>query len=428
MIQIHRKATWIALAGAMASCLPLAAVHAVEVMSEGGWSASFDGNISAHLIAANASTLGGSPSDTTDTRITSGWNPSKFNAHFKAPEFDGITVSGNFQYAANITGANDDGFGSTNGNRNLDLDVRVLEADISGVFGTFAIGRGWGIFDSQAILNDVGSGIGTGELCGTPTSWNGGTCGRIGTGYHWTAFNSKIEYDTPPMGGFALRVGLFDPTNVGGQFTDSTPRFEAEATYAAKFDGGAYKFWVGGVYQSLNSLNDGPTSRISGGDLGFHVDLGGLGLTGAYTNTRGYGGGNSSVWGGGGFVGGFGYGAGNGAVSCYSTSASGVTTIAATTTAGATSCTAASASEGYVEVDYKIGNALVGVSAGEGRQDADTTAGFNDIKTQLDMAYWHQKITKQLTLVVEYDFFEGKTAGVADNKYSLFSVGGWFDF
>jgi len=27
------------------------------------------------------------------------------------------------------------------------------EADISGAFGTIAIGRGWGIFDSQAILN-----------------------------------------------------------------------------------------------------------------------------------------------------------------------------------------------------------------------------------------------------------------------------------
>ncbi len=44
------------------------------------------------------------------------------------------------------------------------------------------------------------------------------------------------------------------------------------------------------------------------------------------------------------------------------------------------------------------------------------------------MAYWHQKLTKQLTLVVEYDGFEGKTAGVTDNKYNLFSVGAWFDF
>ena len=92
------------------------------------------------------------------------------------------------------------------------------------------------------------------------------------------------------------------------------------------------------------------------------------------------------------------------------------------------SCTAVSAKQGYVEVDYTVGKALFGVSAGEGKQDANAAAGFNDIKTNLDMAYWHQKITKQLTLVVEYDYFEGKTAGVPDNKYSMFSVGGWFDF
>ncbi len=392
MIQTHRKATWIGIASAVAIGLPLGTAQAVEVTSSNGWSASFDGNISAHLISANASTLDGAPSNVTDTRVTSGWNPSKFNAHFKAPEFNGITVSGNFQYATNITGANNDGFGSTNGNRNLDVDVRVLEADISGAFGTIAIGRGWGIFDSQAILNDVGSGIGLGELCGTPANWNGGTCGRIGTGYHWTAFNAKIEYDTPDLGGLSVRIGLFDPTNVGSQFNVHTPRLEAEGTYASKFDGGGYKVWVGGVYQSLNGLAGGPSSTISGGNGGVH-----------------------------------GYGAGNGAVSCYTTSTTG-TTIITSTTAAATSCRAASAKQWYAEADYTMGNALVGVSAGQGRQDADATAGFHDIKTNLDMAYWHHKITKQLTLVVEYDYFEGKTLGVPDNKYSMFSVGGWFDF
>jgi len=156
------------------------------------------------------------------------------------------------------------------------------------------------------------------------------------------------------------------------------------------------------------------------------VDVGGLGLTGSYTDTKGFGGGNSSVWGGGGFVGGFGYGAGNGAISCYATSA-GVTSLTATASA-ATSCTAARAKQWYAEADYTIGKALFGASAGQGKQNADATAGFSNIKTSLDMAYWHQKLTKQLTLVVEYDYFEGKSAGVTDNKYNLFSVGGWFDF
>src|SRR5258708_16097421 len=100
--------------------------QAVEVTSSNGWSASFDGNISAHLISANASTLDGAPSNVTDTRVTSGWNPSKFNAHFKAPEFNGITVSGNFQYATTITRANNDRFASPNANRTLAVTVPVL--------------------------------------------------------------------------------------------------------------------------------------------------------------------------------------------------------------------------------------------------------------------------------------------------------------
>jgi hypothetical protein len=114
-------------------------------------------------------------------------------------------------------------------------------------------------------------------------------------------------------------------------------------------------------------------------------------------------------------------------VSCYATSATGPTVITPTT-ATATSCTAATAKQWYLEADYSLGNTLVGVSAGQGKQDADVTAGFHDVKTTLDMAYWHQKLTKQLTLVVEYDYFQGKTAGVTDNKYTLFSVGAWFDF
>ncbi len=411
MIPNYRKVTWASIVTAVACGLPLTVAQAVEVTASNGWSASFDGNVSAHLIAASADTLDGVSSDAKQTRVTSGWNPSKFNAHFKAPEFDGITVSGNFQYATNITSTNNDGFGTTNGGQNLHNDVRVLEVDVSGAFGTVGIGRGWGIFNSQAVINDVGSGIGTGELCGSPAGWNGGTCGRIGTGYHWTAFDSKIEYDTPDLGGLSARIGLFDPTNVGGAFNVKSPRLEGEATYASKFEGGAWKLWVGGLYQGLDSLAGGPSSKMSGFDGGVHADFSGFGLTGAYTSTKGFGGGNSSLWGAGSFKGGFGIGAGGGAVSCT-----------------ATSCTASSAKQWYVEADYTAGNALFGISTGQGKQDVDAVAGFNDLKSTLNMAYWHQKLTKQLTLVVEYDGFEGKTAGVTDNKYNLLSVGAWFDF
>src|SRR5258706_9919373 len=161
MISNYCKATWATIVAVVACGLPLSVAQAVEVTASNGWSASFDGNVSAHLIAASADTLEGVSADAKQTRVTSGWNPRKVNAHFKAPEFDGFTVSGNFQYATNITSTNSDGFGPTNGGQNLHNDVRVLEIDVSGGFGTFGIGRGWGLFNIQAVANDVGSGTGT---------------------------------------------------------------------------------------------------------------------------------------------------------------------------------------------------------------------------------------------------------------------------
>jgi hypothetical protein len=196
MIQTYRRAIWTAIATTAALGLPPTLAQAVEVTASNGWSASFDGNISAHLIAANASTLGGAPSDVKDTRVTSGWNPSKFNAHVKAPEFNGITVTGNFQYATNITGANNDGFGSTNGNRNLDVDVRVLEADISGAFGTKR-SAGVGEFSTVKRSSMTSAAVSARESCAArPTIGTvepAGASGRVITGRRSTRRSSTTR-------------------------------------------------------------------------------------------------------------------------------------------------------------------------------------------------------------------------------------------
>jgi len=199
MIQTYRRAIWTAIATTAALGLPPTLAQAVEVTASNGWSASFDGNISAHLIAANASTLGGAPSDVRiRASLLDGIRASSMRTSRRLSS-TAITVTGNFSTPRTSPVPT-----------MMDLVHQRQPQPGCRRAGTggrhqaapsepLAIGRGWGIFDSQAILNDVGSGIGTGELCGTPDNWNGGTCGRIGTGYHWTAFNSKIEYDTPDL-------------------------------------------------------------------------------------------------------------------------------------------------------------------------------------------------------------------------------------
>ena len=378
--------------------------QAVEFGTKEGWSASFDGIINAFAISAKADRIGGVDSSVSETRITSGWNPSKFNAHFKAPEVNGLTVSGNFQYATRLTGNGSDGVSA--GSPNLQQDVRVLDVNIAGAFGSIGIGRSWAIFNSQAIINDGGSGLGVGALCGLPGNMVGGQCGRIGTGYSWTAFSSRIEYDTPDFGGFSARVGLFDPGQPSGlpvSFQTKSPRIEAEATYAAKFDGGALKVWAGILNQDLGGKDGGPSTTTRGWDTGAHLDFGPLGVTGAYTKTKGFGLGNYAGLGAGGIK--------LGGIFCT-----------------ATACKAADADQWYAEVDYRIAKTTIGASTGKGKQKADAAFGIQSIDATLNMVYVHHDLTPQLHVMAEYTTYKGDLSGRSDTKYSFFSLGMQYDF
>jgi hypothetical protein len=392
------------LAGAALAGLAAAqSAHAVEFGTKDGWSASFDGNVNAFAIAAKADRIGGIDSSVTESRITSGWNPSKFNAHFKAPEVNGLTVSGNFQYAARLTGDGTDGVSA--GGPNQQMDVRVLDINLSGGFGSIGVGRSWGIFNSQAIINDAGSDHGVGALCGLPGGMVGGQCGRIGTGYSWTAFASRIEYDTPELGGFSARIGLFDPGQPGGSvaFQTKTPRVEAEGTFAAKFDGAAFKVWLGALDQKLSSIDGGPSTSMKGADAGAHLDVAGLGLTGAFTKTKGFGLGNYAGLGAGGIK--------LGGIFC---------------SAGA--CKAAEADQWYFEVDYRLGATMIGASTGKGKQKEDARFGIGKIDATLNMVYVKHDLTPQLRVTGEYTTYKSDLNGARDTKYRFFALGAQYDF
>jgi len=388
---------------ALASLATAQPAHAVEFGTKDGWSASFDGNVNAFAISAKADRIGGADSSVTESRITSGWNPSKFNAHFKAPEVNGLRVSGNFQYAARLTGDGTDGVSA--GGPNQQMDVRVLDINLSGGFGTIGVGRSWGIFNSQAIINDAGSDHGVGALCGLPGSMVGGQCGRIGTGYSWTAFASRIEYDTPDLGGFSARIGLFDPGQPGGSvsFQTKTPRIEAEGTFATKFDAVGVKVWLGVLDQKLSSKDGGPSTSMKGADAGAHVDVGPLGLTAAYTKTKGFGLGNYAGLGAGGIK--------LGGIFC---------------SGGA--CKAAEADQWYAEVDYQLGATTLGASTGKGKQKEDAAFGIGKIDATLNMVYVKHALTPQLKATLEFTTYKGELNGRTDTKYSFVAIGAQYDF
>jgi hypothetical protein len=381
-----------ALAAAMATiALGLAGAAQAFEFGSNGWTASFDGGLNAFVVSGKTDRLNGADVSLSETRVMNGWNPTNFNAHFTAPKFNDLTVSGNFRYSAGLGSQAD-----STGGPNMNMQVRIADINIAGGFGSIGIGRSWAIFNSQAVLNDTADGMGVGSLCGYPGSSGGAgtTCGRIGVGYSWTAFAARVEYDTPNMGGFSARIGLMDPANPGG-FQTKTPRLEAEGTFANKFDGGAYKFWVGGLHQNLDGVANGPSATMSGVDVGTRIDVAVFGLTGAYTSTKGFG-----------FAGGL-HDAG-----------------AINKTTGA----AAKAKQWYVDGSYRLGGTTFGVSTGQGKQDADVANGFAESKSTLNTVYVHHDLTPQLHLTVEYDQYKNQDASTTLLKYNLVAVGMSYDF
>jgi hypothetical protein len=336
------------------------------------------------------------------TRVMSGFNPSKLNVDIKAPQMRGLDVSGHFQLAPSIQ-SNKAKFAGQS------LEVRIAEIDVSGSFGTVEIGRGWSIFNAQAIINDTASGLGVGRI---PSPDRGGpNFGRIGTGYTWTDFGAKVAYATPNLHGFQLRAGLFDPleepfgasslpsnsggTGVGALETKS-PRVEAEVNYAVKAGGVGFKIWAGGLDQSIRDKGTGSTTDISGLDGGARLDVAGFGVTGAYTTTKGVG---PSGFQGNGFF------------------------------CDLAGCHSSHTDFWYAGLDYTFGDDLkttVGVSTGHGKQDAEN--GFAAVDNELDMVFLQHQLLPQLFVMLEYHRFEATTSSVVSEKYNAYVVGTQFNF
>jgi hypothetical protein len=377
----------LAVGGAVFAMGVATSASAADVGGKDGWNVSFDGLIDTFVIKSK-NDVAGSTYD--ETRIASGWDPSKFNAHIAAPKQGGLAVTGNFQFVAPVTGSN----GSLSaGAGDTAVTARVLDINIAGDFGTVAIGRSWGIFNSQATISEYGSGNGVGSLCGGVIG-GGGTCGRIGYGYTWTAFAARVEYDTPNLGGLSARVGLFDPTSEGGAYKTKSPRVEAEVTFAQKH----WKVWGGALSQKLDDAGAGAgSSKLTGADVGANFSMAGVGVTAAYTATKGFFWTKDDA----NLFGGFGLNCGGGNDACK-------------------------LKQYYVDVSYTVGPAQFGVSHGNGQSSESQS----NLDNTLNMVYLHYNLTKQLVATVEYNtqVDKVKSTGVKTADLSTFAVGAQLNF
>ncbi|MFT6154953.1 MAG: hypothetical protein ACJAYK_002776 [Crocinitomicaceae bacterium] len=313
-------------------------------------------------------------------RIMSGFNPANITVTSFAPKQGDLDIRGILQVTSHLQGSQVQNSGL--------FESRVAEIQIKGGFGQFNIGKGFGIFNSNAI-GDAGSGKGIGHMPGGADQGNA-TNGRIGTGYVYANFNPRIIYSNQFSDQTSFKVGVFnpeEPANASGVET-ILPRFEGQVTTSI----GDHRLWAGFMFQSIESTTEDYDMQAF--DIGGRFKLGAIDVLAAYTVTEGIGADGL-------------YGLGEG--------------LADAAVAG---------SQYYVETTYNTGHITYGISYGMGAQDsgANLSGAIAEIENILAMAFVHKKVTENLHLMLELQSFSSKVSKVTEQEYTALSTGIQLDF
>jgi len=259
--------------------------------------------------------------------------------------------------------------------------------------GTFSLGRNFGLFGFDAIINDMtlpGVGVGGAASGGAPANTS---LGSIGFGYIYTDTLAQMNYTTPSFGGLTATVGIFDPVE---------PLFQAAATPKAApgFHGKpAYK--AGDLYLSSSFLTQKQEGVTDAGDFKSRAfDIGGK------------------------------YTFGPAAVMAYWYTGKGVGTtgLFVLSDDGAGN---ERDSDGFIaQATYTIGDTKLGVNYGESNLDKATSADAPNLlkkNSKYTLGVYHS-LTPNLTLLAEFSDVKTEAHNNAENKSSNFNVGAYLSF
>jgi hypothetical protein len=251
----RRAVAWApGIAAALGAICAPAANAAIDVTA-GDWKLSFTGNVNADYIYSNCEALNSAATvaggltcvaagdgQRSSSSVSNGLLPAAL-AFSAATTQAGYDIAVTFGLYPGIS-TNDGGspnLGNTSTTRNTALGTASL--DVRQVFltfgnsdmGTVLAGRNIGLFQADAILNDMTLlGVGAGGSNASPTNTS---LGSIGFGYIYTDWLAQINYTTPSIGGAKITVGIFDPveslTDGTGATPKSTPGFHGKIAYKA---------------------------------------------------------------------------------------------------------------------------------------------------------------------------------------------------
>lgn len=286
--------TWrircLAVAIAMAAC-PLAA-NATSFSANGftvdisGFANAFytvtscsDNSVGGLALAGETLGCGGQKDRTT---IGNGLLPNELITKVTTTQ-DGIDIGAELGLAVPI--ATSSAIGANSG-----VDVRQAYFTLgTASFGTVKLGRDYGIFGSNAILNDMTL-LGTGMPV-QATQRGRVALGHIGAGYTYLGTYSQITYTSPSMSGFTFTGGVVSPVGTSLSTIAYDSRTDPQIQLQLAYTNGPFKGWIGGKTQKFYAPSGSGDQdfTMSAGEIGALVKLGGFTLLANVQAGRGIG-------------------------------------------------------------------------------------------------------------------------------------------
>jgi predicted porin len=363
--------------GIILSALFASKAMALEVYNKDNWKLDISGSVNAFYTTTKADNASRS------SQIENGLLPGYFTIG-ASTQYNGLDVKGVIGIWPGIDSDSPLIQSATGGVGRSTVDARTNYLSFGNAkIGTFKLGRDIGLFQSNAILNDMTL-IGVGGGAGVARNINT-TLGGIGAGYIYAEFQPQITYTTPNLSGFSASIGVFDNKDVDATGTAGrTPGYQGLAQYEFKGGDLAGKAWVGFVNQHFNRIQ---TNNATGFELGAKADIGSLGLLAQGFSGKGIG--DTILFAGG--------------------------TDAAFNNRN---------SRGYLtQATYKFGDLKLGVSYGESKTDKTSQEGggtFNKVDGVTGGAYY--SLTPNLTLVGELNRRKNKVTEIATDSVSLGAI------
>ncbi len=286
MASLQRKsgcgcATDAALAAAAAIACFSAPAKGFDVTA-GDWTLKISGNVNVHYILADCEdetapgvagglACRGAAGEDRTSSISNGLLPAAlsigaattqndYDLTFTFGFFPGIATndgSPNLQQGADLLNT---ALGTTG------LDVRqVFMTFGNDRLGTFKLGRDLGLFQADAILNDMTL-PGVGGINGNNAAPANTALGSIGLGYIYADWIGQINYTTPDIGGFSFTIGIFDPLEPimqGAPTPESTPGIHGKVAYTKE------PFYVSATF--IRQDHEGPTDAADFDSVAFDV-------------------------------------------------------------------------------------------------------------------------------------------------------------